>query len=48
MMALLPWKDSHTPALFSQAIFQELGVKDVLPQCGGYATVTLETDKQVC
>eukprot|EP00439_Symbiodinium_sp_Y106_P084116 s109_g24.t3 len=34
-------------ALQYEAIFQELGVKDVLPQCGGYATVTLETDKQV-
>lgn len=35
-------------ALQYEAIFQELGVKDVLPQCGGHATVTLETDKQVC
>ncbi|CAE7357265.1 WAXY [Symbiodinium pilosum] len=35
-------------ALQYEAIFQELNVKDVLPQCGGQTTVTLETDKQVC
>ena len=33
-------------ALQYEAIFQELGVKDVLG--GKVATVTLETDKQVC
>ena len=31
-----------------QAVFQELGATDVLPLCGGQATVTLEVDKQVC
>eukprot|EP00913_Durusdinium_trenchii_P001378 g1275.t1 len=35
-------------ALQYEAVFQELGATDVLPLCGGQATVTLEVDKQVC
>jgi granule-bound starch synthase len=34
-------------ALQYEAVFEELGVTDVLPKCG-VATVTLETDTQVC
>jgi granule-bound starch synthase len=33
-------------ALQYEAIFEEMGAKDTL--CGGHASVTLETDKQVC
>ena len=36
-----------SPALCCQDIFQELGVKDKLPQRGGRAAVMQETDKQV-
>jgi len=38
------WSNS---ALQYEAIFEELGAKDVLPRSGA-ATVTLETDRQVC